>query len=82
MGIIAFNTRWAGSPPEETALRKLVEWSPGGFVVHERVRQSDLEHLLSFLPRRSVAAIALFAPLPKTVVYAPSDTGGFPSGTA
>jgi len=79
VGTIVFSTRWAGMPPEEAALRKLVEWSPGGLLIHERIRQPELEHLLTFLPRRSVAALALFSPLPRTV--SPNEPSPFRMGS-
>src|SRR5262245_16353695 len=79
MGIIVFSTRWAGSPLRDAELRKLLEWGPEAFLIHEELRSPEVERLLGFLPRRSVAALALFSPLPRSL--SPDERSPFRMGS-
>jgi hypothetical protein len=60
----AATTRWAGRPLSLSAVRKLLDLRFSSIAVDEEVRGKELEEAQRLVPRRSLAALHLFAPLP------------------
>ncbi len=67
MAQISVTTRWAGFPAAVERLGRLLEGGIRQFVVHAELREEDISRLRAFLPRGTLAAVELFAPLPQTL---------------
>lgn len=64
---IGCSTRWAGSPCEESRLRRLLELGFRKLAIDGESRVYDFDLIQEFAPRGALAAISLFAPLPAWV---------------